>query len=81
MKKGLKITIIVLGILVGIIALDTLQAKIFDNSPILKIRNNLDDGSTDYVDKGIFVNYYHCSNNEKVTTWKGTKFTMIELYF
>ena len=75
MRKGLKITLIVLSFLVGIIALDTLQAKIFDNSPILKIRNNLDDGSTDYVDKGIFVNYYHCSNNEKVTTWKGTKFT------
>ncbi len=75
MKKGLKIPLIVLGILIGIIVLDTLQAKIFDNSPLFKIRDNLDDGSTDYVDKGIFVNHYHCSNNEKVTTWKRTKFT------
>ena len=74
MKKGLKITLIVLGVLVGIVALDTLQAKIFDNSPILKIRDNLDGGSIDYIDKGIFVNHYHCNNNEKVTTWKGTKF-------
>ena len=74
MKKGLKITLIVLGVLVGIVALDTLQAKVFDNSPILKIRDNLDGGSIDYVDKGLFVNHYHCNNNEKVTTWKGTKF-------
>ena len=74
MKKGLKITLIVLGVLVGIVALDTLQAKIFDNSPILKIRDNLDGGSTNYIDKGIFVNHYHCNNNENVTIWIGTKF-------
>ena len=74
MKKGLKITLIVLGVLLGIVALDTLQAKVFDNSPLLKIRENLDGGTLDYIDKGIFVNHYHCNNNEDVTTWKGTKF-------
>ena len=74
MKKGLKITLIILGVLVSIIILDTLQAKIFDNSPLLKIRENLDGGTLDYIDKGLFVNHYHCNNNEKVTTWKGTKF-------
>ena len=75
MKKGLKITLIVLGVLVGVIIFDTLQAKIFDNSPLLKIRDNLDGGSTDYIDKGLFVNHYHCNNNEKVTTWKKEKYT------
>ena len=74
MKKGLKITLIVLGVLVGIVVLDTLQAKVFDNSPLLKIRDNLDGGTLDYIDKGIFVNHYHCNNNEDVTTWKRTKF-------
>ena len=74
MKKDLKITLIVLGVLVGVVALDTLQAKIFDNSPIIRIRKNLDGGSIDYIDKGIFVNHYHCNNNENVTTWKGAKF-------
>ena len=78
MKKVLKIILIVLGVLVGIVAFDTLQAKIFNNSPILKIRENLDGGSTDYIDKGLFVNHYHCNNNEKVTTWKGTKFACSE---
>ena len=74
MKKCLKITLIVLSVLVGIIAFDTLQAKIFDSSPLLKIRDNLDGGSIDYIDKGIFVNHYHCNNNEKATTWKKTNF-------
>ena len=74
MKKGLKIALIVVGVLVGFVALDTLQAKIFDYSPLLKIRVNLDGGSLDYIDKGLFVNHYHCNNNEKATTWKGTKF-------
>ncbi len=74
MKKSLKITLIVLGVLIGIIFLDTLQAKIFNNSPLLKMRDNLDGVNLDYVDKGLFVNYYHCNNSEKVTTWKNTKF-------
>ena len=74
MKKGLKITLIVLGVLVGIIILDTLQAKIFDNSPFIKIRKDYNDGDVKYIDKGLFVNHYYCNNNEKVTTWKGTKF-------
>ena len=74
MKKGLKITLIVLGVLIGIVALDTLQAKILNTSPLLKIRDNFDGETIDYIDKGIFVNHYHCNNNEKVTTWKGTKF-------
>ena len=74
MKKKIKIFLIVLGVLLGIIALDTLQAIIFDNSPLLKIRDNFNISSIDYIDKGIFVNHYHCSDNEKVTTWKKTKF-------
>lgn len=73
MKNGLKLILIVLGILIGVIVLDTLQAKIFDNSPLIKIRKDFNDSYGQYIDKGIFVNYYHC-NNEKVTTWKKTKF-------
>ncbi len=59
MKKGLKITLIVLGVLVGIVALDTLQAKLFNNSPVIHIRKYYENsGSIDYIDKGIFVNHY-----------------------
>ena len=78
MKKGLKITLIVLGILAGIIVFDTIQAKVFDNSPLLKTRDYFDGESVYYIDKGIFVNHYHCNSNEKVTTWKKTKFACSE---
>ena len=74
MKKGLKIILIVLGVLAGIVLLDTLQAKIFDNSPFIKIRKNFKDGYVQYMDKGLLVNHYHCNNNERITTWKFTKF-------
>ncbi len=50
-----------------------MQAKIFNNSPFLKIKEKVDDNS--YIDKGLLVNYYHCSNNEKKTVWKKTKYS------
>lgn len=36
MKKRLKITLVVIGVLVGVIILDTAQAIIFNNSPIIR---------------------------------------------
>ena len=74
MKKSLKITLIVLGVLVEIVVFDTLQAKIFDNSPLIKIREYFKDGYMEYLDKGIFVNHYYCGNKEEKTTWKSTKY-------
>ena len=76
MKKGLKITLIVLGVLVGIVALDTLQAKIFDNSPLLKIRDNLDGGKIDYIDRGLLVNHYKYTNGNEMTifVWENTTY-------
>lgn len=37
MKKSFKITLIVIGIVIGIILLDTAQAVIFNNSPIIRV--------------------------------------------
>ncbi len=74
MKKGLKIILIVIGVLIGIIVLDTIQAKIFNNSPLLKIRDNIDDETIDYIDKGLFVNHYYCTNKEEKTLFKGKKY-------
>ncbi len=75
MKKSLKITLIFLGILIGIIVLDTLQAKILDNSPLIKIRKEFKDGYVQYMDKGILVNHYYCINKEEKTIWKSTKYS------
>lgn len=36
MRKSLKITLVVIGVLVGVIILDIAQAIIFNNSPIIR---------------------------------------------
>ena len=74
MKKSLKITLIVLGVLIGIIVLDTIQAKVFNNSPILHIREHINKcNEKDYIDKGIIVNHYNFNNEEK-TLFKSAKY-------
>ena len=67
MPKILKIFLIILIV----ITIDTLQAKIFNNSPLIKIKDTIEGGS---IAKGLLVNHYHCNNNENVTIWKTTKF-------
>lgn len=64
MKKGIRITLIVIGIVVGIILLDTIQALVFNNNPIIgsqtKCRSK----------EGIFVTTYHCENGRNITKLK-----------
>ena len=80
MKKVLKITLIVLGILIGIIAIDTIQAIVFNNSPILHIRDYINRcDEKDYIDKGIIVNHYNC-NNESKTLFKSKKYNCMVCY-
>ena len=80
MKKGLKITLIVLLVLIGIIAVDTLQAIVFNNSPIIHIRERINRcNEKDYIDKGIIVNHYSC-NNESKTLFKSTKYNCMVCY-
>ena len=74
MKKGIKIFLIIFAILVIFIVIDTIQAKIFDNKPLIKIRYNCDGGNVDYVDKGIFVYTYVFTNGEKVTVYRWEKY-------
>ena len=77
MKKGLKITLIILGVLVGIIILDTLQARIFKTSPIISWKKQLDGDS--YVERGILMDTYYCVKEKDIVTvsWKlkNSKFT------
>ncbi len=77
MKKSLKIILIVLGVLALLIIFDTLQAKIFDNSPILKVRENLDNGNINYIDKGILVDtyYYNTGNKKALFKWEPRLFS------
>ena len=74
MKKGIKIFLIIFVILVIVVLVDTMQAKIFDNRPLIKIRYNRDGGNVDYIDKGIFVYTYVFTNGEKVTVYRWEKY-------
>ena len=58
MKKVIKILLIIFVIFFTVILIDTAQAKILDNSPIIKVRYNRDDGNVDYVDKGVLIYTY-----------------------
>ncbi len=76
MKKGFKIVLIFLLDLISLIFLDTLQARVLKHSPLLHIRETLDGES--YVDKGVLINTYYCTKEDKVhITWhfKTEKFT------
>ena len=75
MKKSIKIIFIIFAILVIFIIIDTIQAKIFDNNPLIKIRDNCDGGNVDYIDKGIFVDTYVFTYGEKVTVYKWEKYS------
>ena len=74
MKKGLKITLIIIVGLIVLILVDTLQAKVFNNSPLLKIREYYNGGETYYIDKGLLVNHYCCNDSEEKTLFKNSKY-------
>ena len=50
-----KVVIVTLIILVIVIFVDTIQAKVFDNRPIIKITEDYNGGNVYKMDKGIFV--------------------------
>ena len=73
MKKK-KIVIISLCSIIGLIFLDFIIALTFNNSPIIKIRDNYNGGSTIYKDKGIFTNTYKCNDGKTKTVLKTAKY-------
>ena len=72
MKKNIKIILIVLSVLVGIILLDTLQAKAFNNKPIIKIVEYYDGGNFYQKHKGILVDTYVYTDGSQKTYYKWT---------
>ena len=74
MKKGVKIFLVVLIILIITILVDTSQSKVFDNRPFIKITEDYNDGNVYQKDKGIFVYTYNFSDGEKVTVFRWEKY-------
>jgi len=70
MKKNVKIILIVVGVLIGLVLLDTLQAKAFDNKPIIKIVEDYNGGNLYQKHKGILVDTYVYTDGSKKTYYK-----------
>lgn len=78
MKKNVKIILIILGILIGIVLIDTIQAKAFNNKPVLKIVENYNGGTLYQQYKSIFVDTYVFTNGKKITFFKWEDRSSIE---
>ena len=64
MKKSLKVSLIVIGILMGIILLDSIQALIFNNNIIIGIETKC------MKKEGLLVDTYHYSDGKNITKFK-----------
>ncbi len=76
MKKSIKIILIILSLIVFFIFIDTIQAIVLKNSPLISLKENL--GEKNYIKKGLLVNVYYCNENDTITTsthFKTEKFT------
>ena len=74
MKKVIKVILLISVIFIIAILSDTIQAKIFNNRPIIKISEKYNGGNVDIKDKGIFVYTYNFNDGEKVTVFKWEKY-------
>lgn len=78
MKKSVKFILITVGTLISVILLDTLQARLFKNSPFISWKEELADEDS-YVDRGIIIDTFYCTKEKDIQTiswkFKGSKFT------
>lgn len=75
MKKGIRIILIILGILIVIVLMDTIQAKTFDNKPIIKIVEDYNGGDLYQKHKGILVDTYVFTDGTEETVFKWEKYS------
>ena len=69
-EKIVKTITIILGILIFILLIDTLQAKVFDNKPLLKIFEDYNGGNLYQKHKGILVDTYVFTDGNQETVFK-----------
>lgn len=77
-KDKIKICSIIIITIISIVLIDTTQAIIFKNSPLIGIRDEYLSDADSYVDKGILVNTYYCVKEQDIVEvkvlFKTTKF-------
>ena len=72
MNKIIKIVLVVIGTLLGIVLLDTIQALLFNNTVIIGRETNC------MRKEGIFVDTYHCVDGRNITRLKKTNICYTE---
>lgn len=82
MKKTFRITLVIIVFVIGLILLDTLQARIFKNSPFISWKESFKDEDS-YVYKGILMDTYYCVTEKDMVevSWhlKTTNFTCFKI--
>ena len=69
MKKYIKRIMIIISIIAGIILLDSIQALVLDNNPIIGIQTR------NMKKVGILVDTHHCGNGKHDTVLKGFSYS------
>ena len=73
MEKIIKKILIVIAIIISVILLDTMQAVVFNNSPIIHTRQYyVGEGPIYYIDDGIFVRHYAYRDGRSKTIYRWT---------
>jgi len=76
MKKVIKKASIIIGIVVAVLVLDSIQALVFDNSPFIKVRKYYNGGDLHYKDGGLLVETYCGTNGNKDTVIRGFSYSL-----
>jgi len=76
MMKNIKKILVIIGVVIAIIILDSILALSFDISPLVKIRKYYNGGNLNYVDRGILVDTYCGTNGIRDTTIKGFSYSL-----
>ena len=74
MKKYVKIILIIIGIFSVFLVIDCIQAKVLNNSPLIKITKNIDGSTVDKLDVGALTKTYYCKDFKK-TIFKWEEYT------
>ena len=78
MKIVFKILLIVIVFILAFFTIDIIQARVFDNSPLIKITKNMDGGNLDQLDVGVFTRTYYCLDGTQKTIFKWEEYTCSE---
>lgn len=74
-NKYKKYILIAVFSLIFLVIIDISQALIFQNSPVLKIREHFDGGTLYYKDKGLITYTYNCIGEKRKTVLKWEKYS------